>query len=106
MGADYPKNVKIFNLDYEIIWVDKAIETATDAHGSCDTCTQTIVICREQKPGALTDTLMHEIMHAIFYSMNMSGNESEEKVVSLLSTGMCTVLRDNPKLKKWIVKNL
>lgn len=107
MSADvYPKRLKILNLDYDLVWVNRDIETATDSHGSCDTSTQTIVVCRDQKPTAMADTIWHEINHALFAGLHMTGELTEERIVTLMTSGQCTVMRDNPDFVKWMLKKL
>jgi len=63
---------------------------------------------------ALVDTLIHEVLHAI-YAMGKLKNkaqsedeleEQEERVVSVMATYLTQVLRDNPHLVRWINKNL
>ena len=101
-----PKRLKILNLTYDLRWVDKQIESATDSHGFCDTSEQLIVVNAEQKPDALADTVLHELNHALFSAFAISGELTEERVVRLMATGLCTVLRDNPDFTKWWIKNL
>ena len=101
-----PKQLKILNLTYDLRWVDRQIETATDSHGFCDTAGQLIVINADQKPDALADTVLHELNHALFSAFAISGELTEERVVRLMATGLCTVLRDNPSFKKWWTKQI
>jgi len=101
-----PTRLKILNLTYELRWVDRQIETATDSHGFCDTSEQLIVVNLDQKADAVADTVLHEINHALFSAFAISGELTEERIVRLLATGLCTVLRDNPNFTKWWLKNL
>ena len=101
-----PKQIKVLNLMYEIRWVDRQIETATDSHGFCDTAEQLIVINGDQKPDAIADTLLHEINHALFSTLAITGELTEERIVRLMATGVCTVLRDNPNFTRWWIKQL
>ena len=105
-GVEPPKQIKILNLTYEIRWVDRQIEAATDSHGFCDVSEQLIVVNGDQKPEAVADTLLHEIMHALFDALALAGEQTEERLVRLLSTGLCTVLQDNPNFTKWWTKKL
>jgi len=50
--------------------------------------------------------LLHEIMHALFDALALAGEQTEERLVRLLSTGLCTVLQDNPNFTKWWMKKL
>ena len=51
-------------------------------------------------------TLIHEILHAIVhvFGIKFRDNEHEEDIVTSLSGGITTVLKDNPKFIEWIQK--
>lgn len=107
MGRDSrPKQLKILNLTYEIRWVDRQIETATDSHGFCDAAGQLIIINADQKPDAIADTFLHEVNHALFSAFGITGEVPEERIVRLIATGICTVMRDNPDVARWWLKCL
>ena len=103
---ELPKQIKVLNLTYEIRWVDRQIETATDSHGFCDVSEQLIVVNGDQKRDAIADTMLHEINHALFNALCITGELTEERIVRLMATGLCTVLRDNPSFTKWWTKQL
>jgi len=48
----------------------------------------------------LADTLMHEVIHAMFYFYGWCAQEKhrEESIASLLGTGLALLFRDNPEL--------
>ena len=58
-------------------------------------------------------TFLHEILHAISYifsvpygeSDEMNCDDGEEGIVSAMSNGLTTVLRDNPLLIEWLNRN-
>jgi hypothetical protein len=53
------------------------------------------------------DTLLHEILHAIWYEMgihNEDKNEVEETVITRMATGLLNVLRANPHLVRYLQK--
>ena len=63
----------------------------------------TIRISTAQSEAAERDTLLHELLHSIWYVMGVEPPESatadfEEYVVARMATGVLCVLRDNPKL--------
>ena len=45
----------------------------------------------------LADTILHETLHAIWGSYVEQEQAEEETVVTMLSHGMCQVIRDNKK---------
>ena len=54
----------------------------------------------------IVETLLHEVLHAIYYSYTLSPGDGEERVVSVLSTGLAAVLRDNPEFTALLAKEL
>ena len=49
------------------------------------------------------DTIIHELLHGVFsafYLSNQMEQEEEEQIVSLLATGLTTIMKDNPTLFK------
>jgi hypothetical protein len=44
------------------------------------------------------ETLIHELLHAIWCSRHMKSRLGEEAAVSQLASGLATVIRDNPVL--------
>lgn len=59
-------------------------------------------------PATARDTLLHETLHGIFYAASASTvldieDDVEEKIVSLLTSGLLSVLRDNPDLVAYLV---
>ncbi len=64
-------------------------------------------------PGMLKDmeaeVLLHEVFHAIMYTFNITDyvkDKLEEKLVTDLSTALATVIRQNPKLVKYLQERL
>jgi hypothetical protein len=51
-------------------------------------------------------TVIHELMHAIWETMGLSDKDNEERTVAQLATGLAMLIRDNPALIKWIVSSL
>ena len=52
------------------------------------------------------ETLLHEIIHAIFAVMGIADKDSHERKVSATSIGMAMVFRDNPKLIDYLKEKL
>ena len=96
-----PKRIKILNLTWKIKFVDKDVSNASEALGWCDYDNQVICLYEGQSKESLSDTMLHEILHALFFSMGIDPNTDEEKVVTKISAGLCTVWSSNPKAFKW-----
>ena len=54
----------------------------------------------------LAETLLHELMHAVWHVWGLSKTEGQEEVVRAMALGMATVMRDNPQLMPWIQSQL
>lgn len=58
------------------------------------------------------DTIVHELLHGIFYAMQLKNayihldpeNELEEKLIRPLSTGLVTLMTDNPELMTRLIE--
>jgi hypothetical protein len=47
------------------------------------------------------DTLIHELLHALFFVGDIR-SKREETIVTRLATGLTQVLRDNPGFRTWL----
>jgi hypothetical protein len=48
------------------------------------------------------DTLLHEVMHAVFWAYGVEDEDKEERIVASLGSAQVALYRDNPWLLKWI----
>jgi hypothetical protein len=51
-------------------------------------------------------TLLHEILHTIYYVWDLSSNSREEDTVYRIGQGLAAVWRDNPEVMAWIHRGL
>lgn len=58
------------------------------------------------QPEQQADTLIHEVLHAIWRSRGLPDRATEEEAVNRLASGLATVLRDNPDLPLWLEQAL
>jgi hypothetical protein len=101
-GVKIPSSVKIGYRSYEIKHWDMLEANNCDAWGMCDNTNAIIWVCTDLQPRVVVDTLLHEIMHAIWYYMGLDEKHGEEPVVHRLGTGLTQVFCDNPTLVRWI----
>lgn len=52
------------------------------------------------------ETLIHELLHAIYSVFGVKPKDPEERVISQMSIGMASVIRDNPKVIEWLKEKL
>jgi hypothetical protein len=95
-----PTEIKIGAVDYTVV-VESGV---SDEFGSCDTVTQTIILSANQTAQAVSDTLLHEVLHAIWTESGlfMIKRPDEETIVRTTSTWLRMVLRDNPHVAAFI----
>lgn len=95
-----PNKVKVGAVDYTIVIAD----LQENDYGCCDTHMQVITLSPNQTVQSASDTLLHEILHAIW---NESGlfimkRPDEETIVRLMATWLKTVMIDNPDISKFV----
>ena len=101
-----PTKVRVGYQDYEILLVPK--DYLDSASGLCQPQQGRILLEGGLGRRARAETLLHEILHAIVHSWGIEGilGDSEEQIVSLISLGMASVIRQNPALVVWFSKEL
>jgi len=103
-----PKKIRIMALDYEIVLMDEEEKRQGKYLGLCKNNEAKISIDERYNSQVQANTLLHETLHAIAHQMgkfDLSGKQ-EEKIVEGMATGICVVMRDNPKLFPLIQKAL
>ncbi len=73
--------------------------------GQCNNGDMTIDIAEGQHPIEEADTLIHEVLHAIWFVMSASmGGADEEVIVRRMSTGLIGVYMDNPNFLTYLLE--
>lgn len=98
------KKIKIGAIDYEVKMLPKDKD---NQYGACVYNHQTIYLSPNQLHQSASDTLLHEVLHAIWHEAGIEHNEIivEETVVRTLSTWLRIVFTDNPELVKFILNS-
>lgn len=73
-------------------------------YGRVDLDKGVIRIDDPQPPLVVADTILHEILHAIWAERRLPNRTREERAVTALAQGLTTVFRDNPGLLTYIDK--
>jgi hypothetical protein len=108
-----PNRVKIGAHWYRIEWIPQASLSGRFV-GLCYHTSKVIKIAAGLPIRMTTQTLIHEIMHGIYYEWGLTNSEmpdehhaaglcSEENAVNGISQGFTTVLVDNPPLRRYIM---
>jgi Zn-dependent peptidase ImmA (M78 family) len=97
-----PRKVKIGPYNYVIKLYPDA--TTTD-YGACVYNHQTIFLSANQHAERAGDTLLHEILHAIWdvAGFDVMPELHEESIVRSTATMLSAVLRDNPQIAAFIL---
>ena len=97
------KSVKVGPTDFSIEYVPLNDEL----FGDFSYINSRIRIEENLKGTALVDTVLHEILHAIWKLGQLKDKrEDEERAVAIMATYLTQVLRDNPMMLTWLKKNL
>lgn len=86
-------SLRILGKKYAIHFVEK-VNDKEDLLGICDDQKQEIKIALYQPKDAMKDTLLHEIIHAVDYQMQLG---LKERQVHCLAAGIVAVFLDNPE---------
>jgi len=97
-----PKTIKIGPYEYEIRLFP---DSTTSDYGACVYNHQTIFLSANQHAERAGDTLLHEVLHAIWdvSGFDVQPDLHEETIVRSFATWLSLVLRDNPKLAEFIL---
>jgi hypothetical protein len=92
-----PKSVNVLGREYQI----EVEQHLPNMFGYCDYENLLIKIKADQQPAMELDTVLHEILHAIDYSMN---TELEERQIYCMTVGILSVLKYNQPLLEYLYK--
>lgn len=102
-----PKTVKIGPFSIKIKIMPESWREKNDAYGICDSDNSIIYLCRQQgTPEFATDTLIHELMHAVYRTFHLATGDDEERICGAMATGFSGLLQENPKLLQWIASHI
>lgn len=97
-----PRQVKILGFNYKIVGMTPSQVMGFGAEGLHMADELEIGIADHLPPIRQVQVLLHEMLHAICYSMGMRGEAlDEETVVEKMSDGLLAVWRDNPHAFSW-----
>lgn len=107
-----PAWVQIGGVRYEI--VEDELTARQRYHQYSDTLSlgffsytdQTVTLEPKQNADAKVDTLIHELIHAVYWQYgghHIIGTEEEEKIVCFFSNALTDLLQRNPELVSYIM---
>lgn len=76
---------------------------ARKSYGTFVPAEQEIQLQREYTSGSMaTETVLHEVIHAIFAVATVQVKQGEEHIVSVVATYLAQIIRDNPDFVAWL----
>lgn len=92
-----PSALKILGREYKVSY-------RPDFHlsGECNRENNSITVLDGQPGIEEADTIVHEVLHAVWWLMDIGLSNQEEHVVRKLATGLTLVLKDNPQLLAYL----
>ena len=102
-----PRIIKVLGRAY-VISYEPALNLGVPNVGLCDNSNLVIHVLDGQHPVEEADTLIHELLHAIWFIMSIDhGGMDEESVVRRLASGLIGVFLENPDLLAYLqsIKN-
>lgn len=101
-----PASIKIGWCDFRIDEWNPRDAASSNRYGETCRLTKVIRIDVSHGPRQTAVTFLHEILHAIYSVWTMNKEDDEERIVTLSSEGLGTVMRDNPDVFAWILDQL
>lgn len=85
--------IKISGIDYSVDGFDTDVDRNLMGRLSYDTAQ--IYIRNDLPIDKKMETLLHEVLHAVYMNSGLQPGDEEEKVVTALSSGLYQFLKDN-----------
>ena len=97
-----PKEIKIAGHRYRVKSKNGSWGNDAKLRGNCDCNKLEIKVDSTMPNSRKTETLLHEIGHAIYHEYNIHDDDKEERIITAFATGWQQVLTDNPALIKLV----
>lgn len=110
MKLKLPKSVKVLGKKYKVVvaepevkvnGADKLLDSSNFLYGRCNSRDCTITLNADQDVEQMKDTLVHEMLHAYDYSLQLDLTEHQ---VRRLAVCVMSMLADNPEVAKLLTK--
>lgn len=102
-----PGRIRVGLYDFTIQKWEATQAASAQRFGECSCAEQRIAVQRDMPTRVkAADTMLHEVGHAVWWAFGVEDADKEERTVSIMSSGMATVYRDNPWLLDWLKEAL
>ena len=96
------KSIRILGKDYELIHDNTGLSDQ-NLLGRSKCAQQKIFYADDQGAAQLRDTLLHEILHVVDWTVKA---ELKENQVAAIASGLYAVFKDNPEFVEWLMKDM
>ena len=96
-----PTKVYVLGHEYTVEEMSEQLFKEREAYGDCCNDQKKIRIYCGVAESVIRDTLLHEVLHAVWHLTHIQNHDEEEKVVSRVATSMIGFL-DDPRNAKII----
>lgn len=97
-----PRKVKIGCYDISVVDWHPHAAAALGRYGEFSSLELLIRIDLSVNPVVIANTLLHELMHAIYWVYEIRDGDDQERTVTTMATGMTQVFKDNPNIVNFI----
>jgi hypothetical protein len=98
-----PETVRVGVYEFRIEKWNQHQASANRRWGECSTVEQFIRLQVDMPTRyKAVDTVMHELMHAMYWAYGVQDEDKEERVVIIMASALAALHRDNPWLAIWI----
>lgn len=97
-----PATIQVLQHSFELQFADETFFNSANAFGYCDKVGLVIRVYRKMKPTLLAEVVIHEILHAIHFSIGADEELNEEQLAQHFAGPLVMVIRDNPLLVAWL----
>lgn len=105
---ELPKSIRVGYAEVTVGIFPREVASAGNRMGEYDPRRCLIRIDDDQERSDLCnlDTLLHEIVHAIFHHYDLHDSDREEKLVTVIAGAWTQIYRDNPDLLRFIAASV
>lgn len=105
-AAQLPESLRVGAFDFKIVEFTPMGAASARRYGEFSAMEGLIRIDPQAGRIKTLDTLLHELLHAIYWTWNIHDTDDEERTVASMSTGLTQVIRDNPDLLRFILESI
>lgn len=93
-----PERVRVGYADYDVLAKDADWSSSSQRAGEHRALDHKMMVATNYNDVEMANTLIHEVLHALWHKMNLGESVNEEDCVTTLANGLTQVWRDNPDL--------